>query len=123
MPVGSRVRLPRDHEKKQNSRVSFSLRATYYYRERERGWEERLRRESLAYMYERWLSTPVIKYGAASEGSQHARASALRMAREPSPRGTPRVFAFSLAPLPLHRLLKPRPDQSSEFIYLIVTAA
>jgi hypothetical protein len=68
-------------------------------------------------VYVRWLSAPVIKYGA-SEGSQHARASApLRTAREfpPSPD----------CPSPATRTkpsLKPRSDQSSEFIYLIVKA-
>jgi len=70
-------------------------------------------------MYERWLSTPVIKYGA-SEGSQHARASAFKDGARTFPLAS--LHDSWLFFLPLHQVLKPRSDQSSEFIYLIVTA-
>jgi len=63
---------------KRNRHKSHSryIHGVYYYREKRDGErQKRQRRELLA--YERWLSTPVIKYGA-SEGSQHACASAFK---------------------------------------------
>lgn len=95
------VRQDREEKK---PRVSSWLRGTH---RRER---ERARRS----VYMRWLSTPVIKYGA-SKGSQHARASTFKNGA--------RTFSLSHgSSCLLYRPLKHVRDQSSEFIYLIVIA-
>lgn len=58
-------------------------------------------------LYVRWLSTPVIKYGA-SKGSQHARASAF----EHGVRTTALFWSFPSPPLPPSSPPSPPPESS-----------